>query len=472
MPSRRELLRRTAAAAVGTPVVGGGRADGTRRGSGGRPDAFDPVRHAFGFRNWSTADPYFPSHDHDRVSRAEIERTMGRRWSGVTRRLFGVPFAALPDPLVSAVAEQLYVSANQFAAANGHCYGMTYAAQRYYERPDAVPLGREHASRFGHPEAPSRDDSRDPVSQDVDVYQTAQLLDPYAWIGRRDLLSPRRIDYGRHLAAVRAAVDAFGTASVSLLNSTTYAAHEVLAYDYADEGAATRLYLYDPNFGAGFYRSPRRRERLSLLVAPGRDPPIDRYTAGTGRDPRSGGTGYDTFVYNRWERLIAARNGPDEHPAAERPDARLREQLLGVLGITTDAPGVALRAVGPDGRPVGRIRSGHMDRSRTDVHAIRSRYGPDPGTYRLVAGAAAATDYTLAAVVADRSGERLDATESRSLAAGRSHEYRLTIPEGDADATLERAGTLAGLPDWTPVAAGVAAGAAVAALGVGYARRG
>jgi len=101
---------------------------------------------------------------------------------------------------------------------------------------------------------------------------------------------------------------------------------------------------------------------------------------------------------------------------------------------------------------------------------MRSRHGPSAGTYRLVVEVSAATDYTLRTVVADLAEERLDATESRSLSAGRSHEYRPTVPEGDGDDTLERVGTLAGPPDWAPVAAGVAAaGAAAGALG--HARR-
>ncbi|MFC6725786.1 hypothetical protein ACFQE1_15705, partial [Halobium palmae] len=349
--SRRSLLRRLGAAATSVGAVRG-RA-GVAGVAGARGDAgdaelpddsagFDPAVHGFDFRNWSTADPYFPTHDHERVSEAEIRRTLGRTWGAVLERLFGLSFASLPEALLSAVAEQLYVSANQFAAANGHCFGMSYAAQRYFEHPEEVPLGREHASRFGHPEAPSRDDSRDPVAQDIDVYQTAQLLDPYAFVGRRDLLSPRTIDYEQQLAAVRAAVDAFGTASISLMNSRTHAAHEALVYDYVREEGATRLSLYDPNFRAGFYRNDRWRERLSLRVDPGGSPPVRRYTAGSRLDPR-GTSGYDSFVYNRWGRLVSARNGPDAHPAQERETPTLRDQFLGLVTLTLDTASAVLR---------------------------------------------------------------------------------------------------------------------------------
>ncbi|MFC4357653.1 hypothetical protein ACFO0N_06785 [Halobium salinum] len=468
--SRRAMIR-----GIGVGVASGGavlgRSRASRRGRRGvtETDSFDPERHGFGFRNWSSSDPYFPTHDHERVSETEIRRALGRTWGGVTRRLFGLPLASLPSPLVSAIAGQLYVSANQFAAANGHCYGMTYAAQRYFERPEQVPLDRESASEFRHPEAPAGDPERDPVAQDVDVFQTSQLLDPYAWVGRRDLLNPHRIDYRAHLDAVTAAVDTFGSASISLMNSATYVAHEVLVYDYAREGSATRLSVYDPNFGARFYADDWWRGRLSLRVDPDADAPVERYTAGVRRDPREGISGYDTFVYNRWERLIAARNGPDEHPARERGQSRLRDQLLGVLTVTLDAAEAVLHVVDPDDAPVSRVRSEHMDRSRTDTHAMRSRYGPDPGTYRLLVSSGTATDYTLGATLADRSGGRLDASRSRSLDAGEHHEYRLTVPEGEADATLERAGVRSGLPDWATLAAGGAVAGAVGAGALGYA---
>lgn len=472
--SRRTLLRGLGVAGTsGGAALGRASVARARGGAGGAGDAdrtsgFDPAVHGFDFRNWSTADPHFPTHDHGRVSETEIRRTLDQSWSRALERLFGLSFASLPEALLSAIAEQLYVSANQFAAANGHCYGMSYAAQRYFERPEEVPLGREHASRFGHPEAPSRDDSRDPVAQDIDVYQTAQLLDPYAFVGRRELLSPRSIDYERQLAAVRAAVDTFGTASISLMNSRTHAAHEALVYDYAREGSATRLSLYDPNFRAGFYRNDRWRERLSLRVDPGGSPPVRRYTAGARLDPR-GVSGYDSFVYNRWGRLISARSGPDAHPAQARETPKVRDQFLGLVTLTLDTASAVLRVVDPDDRPVSRVESEHMDRSRTDVHAMRSRYGPAAGTYRVAVGATSATDYTLAATVADLVGERLDETVTRSLAAGETHEFRLTIPEDEGDATLERAGVLTGLPDWATLAASGAVLGAVGAGALGYA---
>lgn len=217
---------------------------------------FDPTRHGFGFRNWSSAVPTFLQHRHQSVDESEVRRIVDARWTRPVQRALGVDLGRAPEELIRSIARQVYVSASQESASNGHCYGMVFAAQRYFEEPAAVPLDRETASEFEHPEVPLGRTGREksPVATDVDVYQNLQLLDPNAWIGRRGLFYPKWLDLDGSIRNVERVLDAFGTAGVTLLNSRTKASHQVLIYDANRIGGRTRLAIYDPSYSADHYR--------------------------------------------------------------------------------------------------------------------------------------------------------------------------------------------------------------------------
>jgi hypothetical protein len=134
-----------------------------------------------------------------------------------------------------------------------------------------------------------------------------------------------------------------------------------------------------------------------------------------------------------------------------------------VLGLSLSALGVAL-VVGPDDRPLGRDTATYMDRGRSAYARMRYRCGFAPGTYRVRVAGRRATDYTLAALVAD-DAPRLDAAASESIGAGEVHRYVATVPD-DGAGRLERASSEP--PAWLAALGGAGLGAAVAG---GYAHR-
>lgn len=451
--TRRGFLRVAGAGGASLVAVaaGGRRAAATTR-------SFDPTVDAFSFPNFSPSDPLFPNHNHRPVTKDEIGRAIENRWFGPLKPLFSV--SSLSSGLVSALAKQLYVSSRQYAAANGHCYGISFTAQRYFEHPDEIPLDRDAASDFGSPEAPGNDPTTNPVSVDLDVYQTAQILDPFVWLGRRSLIRPESIDYRMQYRAIRAAVDTFGTASISLMESHSKTIHEVLVYDYERVSDGVRLFVYDPNFPAWHYKRERARQRFSVHLRPdaGIVTPYRMGAEAVGH----GFPGYDTLVYNRWDRIISRNEGPDEHPLRTRESTSLRDSLLGLSLFTVDSTDVGLAATGPNDRPVERIRSRHMDRRRTGIDRMRYRYGAPTGTYNLAVTARRSTEYTVSALIADLSGTHLDTSTTRTIDAGETHEY---VVDHSNDGSSLDPGVEGGLPSWLPTAGGVAAGLGMGVLG-------
>ncbi|QLG27905.1 hypothetical protein HUG10_10220 [Halorarum halophilum] len=435
MPQERCLERRRFLARVGaaglagtTGVRAAGRAAATGfAGSVESDDPFDPTVHAFGFRNWSTRSELFPDHAHDAVTRDEVRRTVERNWTGPLFALASGPTAtSLPDSLVEAVSTQVYVSVNQLSATNGHCYGMCFAAQSYYERPDRIPLDRESASAFAGPTEPF-DDGAEPVADEIDLYQTAQLLDVEAWLGRRALVRPSAIDYGRELEAVKHAVDADGTASVTLLAGTSRLYHQVLVYDYRRRGGGTDLLVYDPNYGARTYRTDAGREARRIRVSTADSPTTVSYD------------GYDGFVANRADRRIRLRTDPDDDSGSNGGG----RGLFPMLAVTMRSPAGSLSVLDPEGRPVSRDRAAFMNEDAAGGAALRYRYGAEPGDYRIVVTAAKDTPYTLDVRSAGLDGELLSTSREGHLDAGEARTFRASISDpGDGELSATGEGPL------------------------------
>ena len=158
----------------------------------------------------------------------------------------------MPGALIDLVARQLYVAVNQLSATNGHCYGMVFTAQRYYENPDSIPLGRESASRLAHPEKSTG--GREPaVGSDIDHYQNKQFLSPYSWLGRRRAYGLGDIDYRAEVATITAAVGEYGTAGITVFNPNSLYSHQVLVYGYERDAEGITFRIYDPNVPAPDY---------------------------------------------------------------------------------------------------------------------------------------------------------------------------------------------------------------------------
>ncbi|KAB1193214.1 hypothetical protein GJR96_07040 [Haloferax sp. MBLA0076] len=410
--------------------------------------AFDPERHAFGFKNWSSSDVAYPEHQHASVDPKAVEKRIRREWSGVFSDLFGLALSNTPGSLVSLLASQLSVDVNQLAASNGHCYGMTFAAQRYFEVPGDLPDGVETASDVSDPEIPLGSDEG-PIGDLIDHYQVTQLLDVHAWLGRRRMLRPRHIDYEAELAALVAVIDEFGTAGITLVDSETRASHQVLVYGYDETPTGVELTLYDPNYPAQKYLNQTRR----LTIDVGKTTPV------------SGSSEYDAFVFNRWDRAI--RSDADTTKPTQNGVRETFDHLLSrVFRVAVDSDAVSLAVVDPGGNPVGRNNAAFMDREQSDVWATRYCYDAPAGTYRLALVGATETAYDLRVQVAGLGTESLDTVVWKALSSGEVHEYEITVPESDTP-SVARVGetpTAFSRLDPTSVAIGLAGGAALTYL--------
>jgi hypothetical protein len=316
--SRRECLRLVPTTSRGSLLGAGPRAREGGRGATG----FDPTRHAFGFRNWSSAVPTFPQHRHQSVDESEVRRIVDARWARAVQRTLGVNLGRASEELIRSIARQVYVSASQEPTSNGHCYGMVCAAQRYFEEPAAVPLDRETASEFEHPEVPLGRTGREksPVATDVDGYRNLQLFNPNAWIGRRGLCFPKWIDLDGSIRNVERVLDAFGTAGVTLLNSRTKASHQVVIYDANRIGGRTRLAIYDPNYSADHYRrSGTRHVEVVHSANDARMVPYESY-----------GPSYSTAVTDSSRRPAAGPTPSTRSPrSTRRPGPSPRDGSVG-----------------------------------------------------------------------------------------------------------------------------------------------
>lgn len=420
-PSRRRFLGALALplAAGRLPSLG---LSPTRDVHGG--GTFDPTVHAFGFQNWSTAVPVYPEHEHGAVTEEQVRRTLRTRWPEPLERFLDV--GSTVDAVLDVVAKQLYVAVNQRSATNGHCYGMVFAAQEYFEDPDAVPLGRASAREFTNPADPLDDPELAPVGEEIDLFQSTQFFDFRAWLGRRAVFRPGWIDYVSQLDGLRAAIDANGTAGVTLVNTATRSSHQVLLYGYEERPTSVTFDVYDPNLTARGYGPNRNRPTLRVDTG-GETPVVEPYSS----------LGYDAFVYNRYDRLIAARGGDGP---VDRPPPGLRDSLFPVGLFLTDAD-VALAVVDGAGHPFTRTVSAFMDRRHTEYERLRVRYGTDAGRYRVVLTGNEPTDYTLEAHVAGIDGELLSASQSSRIRPGEVHEYEAVVPASpDREGSLEPAG--------------------------------
>lgn len=461
---RRRFLRTLSSLPV---VASGVTAFGSRAStaSGGR---FDPASDGFGFRNWSTTDPQYPTHDHSHVSEDEIRRTIKRNWKKPMASLLDVSVSGLPSVLVNTIAEQVYVTANQLSATNGHCYGMVFTAQQYFEEPDTFPLGVDGPPAVENPEAPTGDAKRGPVADEVDLYQTSQALSLYAWLGRRNMVRPKWIDYEAQLANLTAVVDEMGTAGITIFDPASNVAHQVLVYDYEVQAKQTRLSLYDPNFAARFYRRAQNRKRATITVDTSGDrPKMEPYRVGFDGPGYEQFDGFTEFVYNRWDRVIRSRADPPNHLTANVDDATLENHLLSLVMFCTDTEDVAVSVSNPDGRAVGRLQSDNIDRRQTDHYAMRYQYGAPDGAYHVAVTGKRATEYTLETKAADPDGELLASSVTTDIDAGQTHAYTVTVPDSAGkEGDVERGGS--GMPGWLASSTRAAAAGALVGGTLGY----
>lgn len=417
--TRRSVLAAVPVAATAiTPGLGGSRTASV----GSTADrTFDPTRHGFGFYNWRVRDGPYPG---------PLTENVEDGWREPFERVFDRPLSELPQGFVEGLARHAREGLLDAIRTNGYCYGMVFAAQRYFERPETIPPGFEMASEIAHPNAP-RAIQGTPVLDEIVEYHTAQYLDFYAWLGRYALFDCSLIDYESQIADLLAAVDAFDTAAITLFSEEAVRSHQVLVYDYERHPDRTVLFAYDPNYPAETY------EQFTYTIG------ID--TSGGTPVPRpiEYGAGYDQFIHNEYDRAIRARHDPAGPLASD--DDSLYDRLFGTTLFVTVDPAIETAVVDPTGR-----RLAHT----SGIDPLHYRYGASTGTYRIALTGREAGEYTLDLYAGDQHREFLDETVEGSIGAGKTERYEVTI--GRDRATLE---------------AGLGTTALLGAVGTGYAYR-
>ncbi|MFC7068612.1 hypothetical protein [Halobaculum lipolyticum] len=442
--TRRRALGALAGLAAGG-LAGGRSVVGRASAAGGRADGFEPVRHGFGFRNWGRGSRYFePAAVPTREALRERVRT---GWRETARETIGLSPGDLPAAATDAIVDHLRTALEQGAGTNGHCYGMALTAQRYFERPDAIPVARSSASEIRDPTEPSPAGDA-PVYREIVERQVEQFLRFRSWIARLAILRPAWLDVQAVLRDVRAVVAATGTASVVLFDGSL-SAHQVLVHRITESDGETRLHLYDPNEAAPAYD----RHQPTVTFVHGTDGPRMRPYGG-----------YSGLLYTRYDQIERAtdrtRADPTDHLAVGA-DA-VRDALFPLLQVAVDTDDVVLKVAAADGAALGRVGGRLAARSRGRTPGIRTRYGVEPGRYRVTVVARRDAEFTLSGVVADRDAVPLDVRLSDEVAAGEVRRYSLVVPPGDEAASLAPADREGAGPDpWVAVGAGVGVAAGV-----------
>jgi hypothetical protein len=257
---------------------------------------FDPRVDAFGFDNYAT--PPVPPEPTEFVSRRDLrEELTGRLETPLGTRVTDT-LQASSGPRLRTIVDDLYANANRLFGTKGYCYGMVAAAQWYCEEPTAVPLERDSASEIEHVNEPLENDAAAPVRDDIERFHRQQFLDAESWLRRWALLDPDWIDYETQERHLRAAIDEFGSAGITISGADVLNGHYVLLYDYDANDDDVVFAVYDPNDAADRYVSD--------------DPPVVGIETAT-HEPLLGsyaGT-YDRFLFIPADRTISARGRVD-----------------------------------------------------------------------------------------------------------------------------------------------------------------
>ncbi len=413
---------------------------GARRGRTGGTEEFLPQRDGFGFRNWSSRRQEFDTPRND-PSPEDVHSHIKTGWADRAQSILGLEIDSLADPLVEILTTQLHSTLRQRAGTNGHCYGMCLTAQAYHEEPQTIPMGRETAAAIAHPTEPLESPTA-PVYEDIVSLQAAQFLQFRAWLGRRAMLWPDRINVEAQLRDVRAVIDTFGTAAVTIL-SDQLSGHQVLAYDYADRetenGRETTLSIYDPNYRAGIYDG---RTFTLEFADSGANADMETDTTTDSRLAMKPYGRYTRFLFNRYDRIDDATGRsatPLDH--LEYGRGSVRESLFPVALVTADTAAVDLSIARPNGGHLNRLSGEFMDRTRGDFPRMQYAYGVENGRYRVTVYGQQETDYEVRVRIAGEDGARLDTTRTDRISGGESHVYTAAVPAtADEEGTLERQG--------------------------------
>lgn len=396
-------------------------------GGGGTTMKYDPATHGFGFQNWGTGQ--YDDHDHLSISRDEARRAI-QAWNEPLGEYFDTSLAPVPESTLDLMALVMYVAVNQGTATNGHCYGMVYTSQEYFESPSSIPVEVESPAEIEDPVRP--DGSPEPVADDIDQYHVTQLLNFGAWSSIIYLNSDREIDYGEQAAHIMDVIDSRGTAGLGLtMDYNSLGGHQILGYDYEPADADPRngeevtFSFYDPNDPARVYDD----QELTIDVRPGDAQPVQ--------------------IYNGWNRLLHVATGTDINPAllAFQGTGSILEFLFdNLVAFFTQSP-VRMKATLPDGRTVQRQVENESS-GPTEYEGMLFVPDAPEGEVDLELTGTGDGEYTLEAHSAGLDGVRMDETYTGTISRGNRHRFSATVPESaEESGSLEHVETVEGTLD-------------------------
>ena len=274
--ARRQFLHLLAGGLVGSTWSRSGSSTerGTRHSQSAEPsqgEAFDPEIHGFAFPNWKgstgiDADGEEFTYEPEDVTLEAVQEAMEQSWT-----------STLETAHQKFMERIVYSWIGGGVATNGHCYGMVFAADGYFQHPSDLPSTVDVAS-----EIPRPTDEYDEVGNRIRRLQSSQLLraEPY-WFG---LLGLRwgLADHRESLHQLTDAIDETGTAGIALDGEKN--PHQVLAHGYEHDGDVTHVFIYDPRDESHQHTDPEDVWLLSV-------------------DPETGDVleiadGYETFLYH------------------------------------------------------------------------------------------------------------------------------------------------------------------------------
>ena len=425
-------------------------------------DGFDPTVHGLGFENWASGDGDYPEHDHEQVTRDEVQTAVANSivptWQDVGADL-------LANQLFeAALVEVLYHQINTGSASDGHCYGMVFTARQYYDDPDSIPVsGVDRSAALTGPSP----EGEDAVGTDIDFYQNVQALESDS-VSAKTVLNGCSIDYTANLARITDAIDGRGTAPIGLGQSfdDDNDLHQVLGYHYeeytkvtgsGETKAVTDVYLYDPDRSADehWWR--------------GNDD--DEYLADTTVTfDRSGSAVTVGSPYSVFDRYLYLPDGDTiDDPVSSLGElldvtigACLTSTLSGIVSfafsaLTTSQQDVASAAgsdltvevTDPNGDPIPVMDGPHTTYEYVEADAFHYRFEAPPGDYDVELSAETEQDVTVRSRGTLRDGGSLDAEYTTTVSPDDPTELTAHVPaDSSAVGTIEEAGSIPPVGDF------------------------
>lgn len=334
---------------------------------------------------------------------------MRDHWRDPFESAFDRPISSLPDRLFDGFARHAREGLLEIVRTYGYCYGMVFAAQRYFERPETIPGPFANGSEVAHPQAPLGSD-RSPVLDDIIEYHAAQYLDFHAWFGRHAMVDSDWIDYDRQLGDLMAVLDVYGTAGLTLFNDGIVGSHQVLAYDYDRHPDGVAFSVYDPNRPADAYANADIDPTIEVDTT-GPDPVVEHIEMGSG---------YDHFLYNEYDRAIRTRHEPRNGSTSAALSPFGLRSFDGTVFVEIGGP-IEATVLDPDGRPL----------DCTGDRSLHYRYGAPSGAYTLQLAGRRTGEYRVDVYAGSHRRDLLDETLEGTIAAGETRRYEIVLGRED-----------------------------------------